>query len=296
MHKIPDHLLVLPRMRVINVNCVSGPLTWGFPSVTAFCGFVHALSRKLGGQTVLDGVGIISHSFEPQAYQSGYEKRFSQTRNPLESDGSTAGIIEEGRAHVTVSLIIGVYGGKPDADETATLAGTLRLAGGSILPVSGAKVISLDKFAEQDGKTYKKLARKLLPGFTLTDRSDLLMEHHKNMPEEKTLLDALLDLSAMKHGYIETEGSKGEWQTYREGSGWLVPIPVGYAGISPLYQPGEVANTRDKETPFRFAEAIYTLGEWKSPSKLKGLDELLWFYSADTENGIYACKHKKIYE
>ena len=39
-------LVLLPHLKVQNANAISGPLTWGFPSPTAFAGFVHALERK----------------------------------------------------------------------------------------------------------------------------------------------------------------------------------------------------------------------------------------------------------
>ena len=41
-----NSLLILPRLRVQAANAVSGPLTWGFPSPTAFTGFAHALERR----------------------------------------------------------------------------------------------------------------------------------------------------------------------------------------------------------------------------------------------------------
>lgn len=298
MHKIPDHILVLPRLRVQYVNCISGPLTWGFPPVSSFCGFTHAISRKLGGETVLNGTGIISHSFESQVHKTGYDKRFSQTRNPLESDGSTAGIIEEGRAHITVSLLIGVYGEQPDIKELTGIIQSLKLAGGSILPIRREPyLVSLNKYKQEDYPHFRKTVRKFLPGFTLLDRSDFLAQHHAEMQAEnpdKTLLDALLDLSALKYGFTEKEDGKADWYPYSEKKGWLVPIPVGYVGISPVYQPGEVRNTRDGETPFRFVEAAYSLGEWKNPLKLNGFDEMLWFYDADGD--VYSCTHKKFYE
>ena len=43
-------LIVLPHLRVQNANAISGPLSWGFPSPTAFTGFVHALERQFAAQ------------------------------------------------------------------------------------------------------------------------------------------------------------------------------------------------------------------------------------------------------
>lgn len=48
-----SYLLLLPHIRIENANAVSG-LTWGFPSMTHFLGYVHALSRK-----VVDEFGVV---------------------------------------------------------------------------------------------------------------------------------------------------------------------------------------------------------------------------------------------
>jgi CRISPR-associated protein Csy2 len=72
-----------------------------------------------------------------------------------------------------------------------------------------------------------------------------------------------------------------------------VPLPVGYGAISPLYEAGQVANARDDQTPFRFVECLYSLGEWKSPHRIQGPDELLWHHQADPEHGLYLCKTRR---
>ncbi len=42
MQKNPDAILILPKLAIQNANCISSPLTWGFPSIAAVLGFVHA--------------------------------------------------------------------------------------------------------------------------------------------------------------------------------------------------------------------------------------------------------------
>ena len=80
-------LVLLPHLKVQNANAISGPLTWGFPSPTAFAGFAHALERKFAAE--LDegfaGVGIICHHFEPQVFQPPGRRTqvFRLTRNPV---------------------------------------------------------------------------------------------------------------------------------------------------------------------------------------------------------------------
>ena len=71
-----------------------------------------------------------------------------------------------------------------------------------------------------------------------------------------------------------------------------MPLPIGYAGISPLYAPGEVANSRDDSTPFRFVESLYSLGEWVSPHRLDTLEQLLWTHEADPNAGLYRCRNR----
>ena len=80
--------------------------------------------------------------------------------------------------------------------------------------------------------------------------------------------------------------------TLRPKAGWLVPLPIGYAGISPLYAAGEVAQTRDETTPFRFVESLYTLGEWVSPHRLDTLAQLLWTQEADPATGLYRSRNR----
>ena len=84
---------------------------------------------------------------------------------------------------------------------------------------------------------------------------------------------------------------KVEWQLDRR-PGWLVPLPIGYAGISALHAPGEVAGARDATTPFRFVESLYSLGQWIGPHRLGQLDQLLWHRSAEPATGLYRCENR----
>ncbi|MGB2681409.1 MAG: type I-F CRISPR-associated protein Csy2 [Candidatus Competibacter sp.] len=312
-------LLILPRLQVQNANAISGPLTWGFPAPTAFTGFAHALERRLLAGSPYDfgelregfgGVGIICHHFEPQISQpAGRRTRvFNLTRNPVGKDGIPMALVEEGRAHLEVTLLIVVkdYLMPRDGEELARtahhLAQGMRLAGGSILPArSGpryqARWEGLSDYLDGEGgqrEIFAKLRRRLLPGYALVQREDVLAERLAELREAQpsaTVLEALLDLSRLN---IEPVGPNPEkpdtvlWEV-RKHAGWLVPLPCGYAGISLLYPPAEVENTRDGVTPFRFVECLYSLGQWIGPHRLEHLQQLLWYPVADLENGIYRC-------
>ena len=303
-------LVLLPHLKVQNANAISGPLTWGFPSPTAFAGFVHALERKFSAELNegFAGVGIICHYFEPQVSspsRSHIPHVFSLTRNPVGKDGGTMAFVEEGRAHMEVSLVIAVRDyksegdGKDLAERLHHAAQGMRLAGGSLMHQEGKRYQAqwwpLAGDVEGDAKVFRRLRRRLLPGFALVQRDDLLAGHLAEMREmqpDSHALDALLDLSRLNIEPIVSQatpvGQPVKWEI-RKKPGWLVPLPIGYAGISPLYVPGEVENARDAATPFRFVESLYSLGEWVSPHRLNDLSQLLWTQETDAANGIYRC-------
>jgi CRISPR-associated protein Csy2 len=309
-----DGLILLPHLRVQNANAISGPLTWGFPPPSAFAGWVHALHRDLADpEIVLDGVGIVCHAFEPQTYRpSGrYHNRFCLTRNPVGKDGKPMGTVEEGRAHLEVSLVIGVQGdldqeeGEDLADKVLQRALTKRLAGGSLLEPGIHKrlkpdYLELSGYLEGDQELFRKFRRRLMPGFALMNRHRILEEHLQEIRQQNpqaSSLDAFLELVRLNVDPVledPQDPEKVTWQASRTKPGWLVPLPVGYGAISPLYAPGEVQNTRDSETLFRFVECLYSLGEWVSPHRLEYPQEMLWHHQADPNAGVYLLTQPEI--
>ena len=178
---------------------------------------------------------------------------------------------------------------------------SMRLAGGSILPqrLGSRYAPRLETWpsAEADRRElFRRLRRRWLPGFALTLREDRLAEALQQLRESEpqaTALDALLDLSRLNvepNAEPEPDGST-QWHIRRR-EGWLVPLPVGYAGLSELHEPGQVLNSRDSETPVRFVESLYSLGEWVSPHRLECLDQMFWYHEAEPEMGIYRCSNR----
>lgn len=321
----PDGLLVLPRLRVQNANAVSSPLTWGFPSPTAFLGFVHALERRLASHSgvTFGGVGIICHAFEAQTFRPNRRQHlvFTQSRNPVYlkrdiakfiAEGTPAAIVEEGRAHLEVSLVIAANGYFEEAQHEEAFARTaydlalvMRIAGGSVLPPTNRRTPQPEWIPWPDvqvdrRKAFARLRRRLLPGFALIHRPDLLRERLTELQASDanaSALDALLDLTRLNHRPVphqddtDPDTGKVEWQLDKR-PGWLVPLPIGYAGISPLHAPGEVAGARDATTPFRFVESLYSLGQWIGPHRLGQLDQLLWHGTAEPATGLYRCENR----
>ncbi|PKM15215.1 MAG: type I-F CRISPR-associated protein Csy2 [Gammaproteobacteria bacterium HGW-Gammaproteobacteria-2] len=313
-------VLVLPHLRIQNANAISSPLTHGFPSMTAFLGLMWALERKLEGRDLgisFDAVGVICHDFDEQTTDEGYVRKFRLTRNPIERDGGTAAIVEEGRIHLDITVIFAIDGGvigavnerqQEVADAVAEVVAGMRVAGGSVLPSGGPRWRSqpritcwADDYKAQHTQ-FRQLRRRWLPGFALVARDDLLATRTAALQAsnpDATALDALLDLSRFNwrsqrsedpDAAADTAKAKVEWHHDRN-EGWLVPIPVGYGALSELHPPGSVANTRDGDTSFRFVDSLYSIGQWLGPHRLNHIDQLLWYADNDPTSGLYRCRN-----
>lgn len=307
-------LIILRQVQVENANAIAG-FTYGFPGITHFLGYTHALSRKL--QTshglTLEGCGVICHQYQVQCYQpSGRgDYVFAQSLNPLTKEGETSPIIEEGRMHLTVSLLLecnglianGEVGIAELKQHLEQLCPNMRLAGGTINNIRQIEIVSIPEVPEEMARFSRRQLRRLLPGFALLDRTYLMAEHFDFLQaenHESELIDAWLDFAALKakaeaileEGEELSDTAKANWRYLpKPAGGWLVPITTGYRAISPLYPAGEVANSRDGQTPFSFAESVYGIGEWCSPHRLQSIEQLFWRFHYQEQDGWYLCKN-----
>lgn len=294
-------LILFRRVRVENANAVAG-ITYGFPAITHFLGFTHALSRQVEASQHLQlrRCAVVSHAHQIHAHTSGRDHQFALTRNPLTREGKTASFNEEGRMHMTVSLLIechgeianGEYGQQALTEYLRQICPTLRLAGGIIIDIQDITVLDMPTTENE----LCDLQWRLMPGFVLRDRSAWLVEHHQSLlanNSHATLLDAWLDFAALKMQAEKpeevdiNEGDSAQWKHIpKPKPGYLVPLMTGYQRISELYAPGVVANARDDQTPFAFTEAVYGVGEWCGLHRIKSLEEIFWRYHT-TETGYY---------
>jgi CRISPR-associated protein Csy2 len=272
--------LAIHRLRVHAANALSSPLTYGFPAMTAFLGFGHALERKLRGkhpQFKINGVGTVSHAFEMLDHQAGYKRTLQLTGNPLNEKGERPSFVEEGRCHMTVSLVLeidGVTGSRWQDNLAETIFAKMKLAGGDIVALPKVETLP-------DGRAA---LRKLMPGYVLMDRHDQL----------SAAVDDQCDALQALHKFLQIEqysdiGPNGavQWRSRRAQPGWLVPISIGYRGISPL---GSALNTRDTTTPHRFAESVISLGEFVLPTRLDHISDAIWRY--ENQGDYYLCHQK----
>lgn len=293
--------LVLKHIQISNANAISG-ITWGFPAISHFLGFTHALSRKAKNSVhplTLNGCGVICHQHQVHCYRdSPYEPYgFALTRNPLTKEGKTAPIVEEGRMHITVSLIIECEGLNQSCAQTKAeqlsnvkqLALQHKLAGGRITDIAGCYPL--------EAEHHKRELRKLLPGFVLADASHHLRELNASVPGNA--LKHWLDFSALKHACKVTSNADEEEQVTWERvakpfSGYFVPVQIGYKKIAPTFNAGEVNNVRDDKSPVSFVESVYSVAEWiGSPSRIQNISDVIWkhhyhdpFYVCHTQSVI----------
>lgn len=287
-----QRLLVLPRLQVQNANALSSPFTIGFPAMTAWLGAVHALQRKLHQRGFANiqfmSVGVVSHQFDLQTHRGSgdFVSSIIGTGNPLDKDGKRPSFIEEARAHLTVSLLVEYQGLDDDKHDDFLEAiehiahSQLKMAGGDILAMQPPYLRNTD--STQD---TQKLLRKLMPGYVLIERRDLMIQAMENGQDA---MDALIDYLSIHHSCTQSD-EKVQWQSARKEKGWLVPIAVGFQGISPI---GQALNQRDSNVPHCFAEAVVTLGEFKMAYRIDSLSDILWRYKVDAEHNLYSCQTK----
>jgi CRISPR-associated protein Csy2 len=315
--------LVLSHIDVQNANSIAG-FTWGFPAITGFLGFTHALNRKIsrqfGGEydTALTGCAVISHKYQNKVYQPKQyaDLEFIQSRNPpvLEKNknGKKVPVIEEGKMNLTVSLVVELDKQLLLTDElikqfeqtVLDCCYQLRLAGGTILNIMQAKLLSANT-DEQQTTMLKKIKRLTMPGFVLFDQSTYLQDRyqellgkHNTNDDQPTLFDAWLDFCALKSKAVpklaedQTEPdaeTDADWQYQpKPKNGYLVPLMTGYKAISQVYEAGQVANTRDKTTSSCFVEVIHSVGEWRGVHSLTSIDSAIWRYQHDGQ--WYLCR------
>lgn len=291
--------VLLPHIHIQNANAMSSSWTVGFPAMTAWLGAVHGLERKIRTWPIFQNVrfcstGVVCYSAKLHSYVGRNKDSYlSITRNPLRKQKKTDNFehppfIPEARIDLDISLIIQVLNLKPDLTETFQKAVTdclphMKMASGDILQYDPIEVRYSD--SEQD---EKRILYQLMPGYACIERRSLLQSY-----EEKGMdgLDALLTLIGV-HAKAEQDedGKVKQWKFQRAEPGWLVPLAVGFKGVSPL---GHVKNQRDPAYPHRFAETLVTLGEFKMVHRFSSIQDILWHYEYRKDSNEYVCRNEK---
>lgn len=291
--------IVLHHIRIQNANAMSSCYTIGFPAMTAWLGAVHAWQRKLRmipglEQIELTQTAVISHQCQLQVYKDGHFSIIG-TANPLKKNKRTGDFerppfIEEARIHLDVSLVIEAHGVSGDNEKRCkaklqTILWQTKLASGDVVDYD--ENIEIKYISENTRTEERNIICSLMPGYALIERSELL-QNQEDTSEDK--LDALLDFLSI-HVSSEAEGEKNTktWHVEKKEPGWLVPIAIGFKGISPL---GKVENQRDETVDHCFVESVVTLGEFKMTYRFQSIEDMMWHYEYDAANQLYICKNE----
>lgn len=272
--------ILIPHLKLHNANALSSPYTIGFPAMTAWLGAVHALQRKLQAkgyaEICLNKMAVSCHDFNLQTYkgQGDFVHSITSTANPLDKDGNRPPFIEEARCHLEVSLLVECQNLDPDEKQSFLqaldqLIPSMKFASGDVLSVRNCCFLYFDESEDQDGQ-LRPILNQLMLGHVLIERRELVIEA---MQQGQDALDAILDYLKVTHSATQDENGQVSWSSKRKVAGWIVPIAVGFQGISNL---GQATNQRNPNTPHRFAESVLTLGEFIMPYRIENIDQLLW--------------------
>lgn len=301
--------LLISHIKVLNANALSSPISIGIPAVTAFLGASHKLQRELNSYQEFNsisfkGVGIIIHDAKLKTFKSvkGFESIIAPGV-PLTKDGERASTIPTPQIDMDISLIIEVEDNMLQTLEEELFIekvkeiffSRIKIAGGDIIPTSEKSKYLYSKrttckyyssVEDYDSKRQKEIIRTLIPGYALIERRDLLL---KAMENGENPINALVDYVSILHDCQKDGEDNVKWETKKRDKGWLIPISVGYKGLTP---PKFIENQRDNQYPHVFAENLITLGEYKMITNFISCKDFLWRYQTDLAKSIYSCVNK----
>lgn len=283
-------ILLIPNIKIHNANALSSPYTIGFPAMTAWLGFMHALERKLKStefsEVKFTGIIVSCFDMDLQTYKGkgDYVHSIKATSNPLDKSGKRPSFIEEARCDLEVTLAIECEIGVIDYEKFTHLIDnklhTMKIASGDITSFKPSQ------HKEVDNNNPRELTKYLMPGFCLVTRQDLMTQ---SMSEGKDAIDAMLDyLITTTDIHVDEKNKVTKSKASKKEKGWIVPIAIGYQGISGLDQ---LKNARDETTPHRFAESVVTLGEFKMPYHFENVEEMMWRYHDYQGDDLYLCEN-----
>lgn len=281
-------ILLIPNIKIHNANALSSPYTIGFPAMTAWLGFMHALERKLHNskftQIKFTGlcVSCLDINLQTHKGKNDYVSSIIATSNPLDKTGKRPSFIEEARCDIEVSIAIECQMDAIDHNQFTNFINNLlprmKIASGDIISIKPCQHLEVDE------NNPLALTKYLMPGFCLVSRQDLIRQ---SMEYGQDSIDAILDYLKVTTDIEINENKKViRSNPYKKEKGWLVPIAIGYQGIGELKI---TKNQRDTTTPHKFAESIVTLGEFKMPHHFDNIDEIMWRYQDYKDDDLYLC-------
>jgi CRISPR-associated protein Csy2 len=282
-----SNCILISKIDISDANALSSPYSVGFPAITGLMGFVQKFELLLHEQEEYKEIkfisaGIVSNKFYLHTTKVGYDNRICLFKSPLKSNGSLSSIVESPKCSMQVSILIECENiGLIDIDVFVNymediLWSKLKFAGGSIFKPYGndSKYKHISFYEKKDNI----ILRKMMPGYALIERRDLMVN---SMEEGKDAIESLLHYVKINHQNDNIS---------KNSKGWIVPITTGYQGISDF---AVMENQRSYEYQHRFVENIVTLCEFVMPYRLDSVDNLLWHYDIDLNKNLYTFKQNK---
>lgn len=315
--------LLLNKLDVRKANSLSGHFAYGFPSITAFKGFTHALTRalhqsdkpELNGLS-LRGVMVACHDHEIYGIKDTYNNiRFSQFSFPastmsqvgaLVRDKRLPSITEQAYVDMVVSLVIEVV--SEDSITPAIQEGLERfifdftrkgrVAGGVVQYNLSEEQVAYLEYEDLDDIAYM-----ISDSYILTDAQELMRQYLEENPS-KNALDAILDLSSQKiKPTLDEDGIiKMQRQPIDDKYKGLAVMSVGYQGIAPAissrYFKGSISQHQDG-VKTQYVEAVYSFVKWELPHVLRlnnFLRHSFWMYESENEEtpSVYLISQPKL--
>ena len=277
--------LLIPRLQVFDANGASCSYVAGFPAMTAWLGVAHALQRKIQQKEGLENVTlpkmtISSHSCELLSRTNAGKRKVTTLilqKYPMKKKNDSneivnASMFETARCNLNVSLLMEIEGlnevNIPTFEKAVRqILPSMRIASGYISNKSLNEASNWKVYTTDNEDSERLLRNRLMPGYIPVDRSDLL--------EKNTEGDALDGLLKALQGVTDPKG-------------WLVPLTVGYKDLSGAMK---VLNQRSYDYEHHFVEPIVTVGEFKTPFRFDSIDDMMWEYEYDNEDGTYMCRN-----
>lgn len=317
--------ILLNRLDVKKANSLSGHLAYGFPSITAFKGFAHALTRALRQSSnpslndlAFRGVMVACHDYEVYGTKDAYGyTRFSQYSFSANTMGQVSALVRSKRlpsiteqcyVDITTSLVLEVIASKELSDkQKADLEYFIfdftrknRIAGGVVQPNFLKTDVEFIKYDDLEGVAYK-----ISDSYILTDAQELMRQYLEENPDDNAL-DAVLKLSSRQ--FKPTSDDKGniymQYQPLDEKYKAVAVMSVGYQGITPAIDSSEFTGSlsqKEQSMKTQYVESVYSLVKWELPHvlRLNGfLKDSFWMYENEAEelSSIYLVSQPKLSE
>ena len=286
--------LLLPRLKLEQVNAEGNLHVAGLPAITAFTGFAHWLQLhwldKLTKAKDLEpmkinGVAIIGHYLQMYEGQAKCPAAL-QGSAPTSAEKMNPPIVQELKADMGVTLVLRLY--RDEEDDQSDVANAidedslkkLNALLGQVPIAAGRSVSHLMPRYLPSSDGLAKALGELNGGWLLCNRKELLDPQGDD--DTRDPLDRLLDLLALH------KDESGRF--FRSQPGWLIPVSIGYRLLeTPKQRPGVRHGLIHA-----YAEPVTSVAQWcylpsftfqRDAFDLQKMDSF-WRHTRDDQHGL----------